>query len=498
MNEIPRTLYGSQEVKRLDQLAIEQDGISAYQLMCRAGQAAFNLLEQNWPKATSFAICTGTGNNAGDGFVLARLLKAKGHQATIYQVSKVEESRLSVEAKQARADWDAVKGETLSFHGQALTQDVIVDALLGTGARTPLPAEFQQAILAMNQSGKPILAIDLPSGLNADTGQFEQVVKATATITFIAMKLGLVFPQAMEVVGELYFDNLGVNASRFTEVKPQAYQLIYQELMQKIPRRSLSSHKGSHGHVCIIGGGQTGYSGAVCLAGEAALRAGAGLVSAVVPTESLPLLSRAPAELMCYGFDHDHDIQPLLAKATTIVLGPGLSETKWGKAFFQAGLKSTLPMVVDADGLNWLAQFPQKRDQWILTPHPGEAGRLLGKTTAFVQQDRIGAAFALQKKYGGVIVLKGAGTLIVDAEGEITINVGGFPGLATGGTGDVLAGLIGGLIAQKLSLSDAAKIAVSVHAMAASEEQLLGERGMLASDLFLHIRSLLNPISGSE
>jgi NAD(P)H-hydrate epimerase len=196
---------------------------------------------------------------------------------------------------------------------------------------------------------------------------------------------------------------------------------------------------------------------------------------------------------MCYGPSDPQAILELVNKATVLVIGPGLSLTPWGKAFFDKTIGLHKNKVIDADGLNWLAQNPQKSSHWILTPHPGEAARLLNQSTCDVQKNRFQAARALKEKYGGVIVLKGAGTIIIDEDDTLTLQEGGFPVLATGGTGDVLAGLIGGLLSQGLSLSLAAKIGVSVHANAAKHQQEKGERGMLASDLFLSLRSLLNP-----
>ncbi|MBI2790963.1 MAG: NAD(P)H-hydrate dehydratase [Gammaproteobacteria bacterium] len=492
MNTSGLPLYQTTEVRQLDKLAIAHQGISGYQLMCRAGQAALNVLLDRWPKAKQIEICCGSGNNGGDGFVLARLAKAQGLRVLLYGVGEVNESKLSLEAKQARSEWLSCGGEIIRFQGQAFRADVIVDALLGTGFKVPLAVEYQQAILSINQSESPVLALDLPSGLQADTGHYEEAVEATVTITFIAMKLGLVSGAAINVVGELILDNLGISVSTFPEVKPKAWSIEYQHIIQSLPARRLASHKGDNGHVCIVGGGQTGYSGAVCLAGEAALRAGAGLVSAVVCPESLPLLARSPAELMCYGLSHPKELKELFERATFIILGPGLSQSKWGEKFFHDAIKTTKPCLIDADGLNWLAKYPQNRNNWILTPHPGEAARLLGTTTQQVQQDRISAAFALEDKYGGVIVLKGAGSIVVTENRDMFVNIGGFPALASGGTGDVLAGLIGGLAAQGLTLGNAACLGVSVHTNAAYLEQTIGARGMLASDLFLHMRTLVN------
>jgi NAD(P)H-hydrate epimerase len=496
VNNLPLAVYSSQEIKTLEKLAIEGAHISAYQLMCRAGQAAFNLVEERWPEVRTLIIFCGSGNNGGDGFVLARLAKAKGLQVTLYQIMEVDEARISEENRQSRKQWQEVGGAFNLYQGEPLQGDLIVDAILGTGCKTPLPLPIQKAIEAINQSQIPVLAIDLPSGLNADTGYFEQVVTASVTITFIGNKLGLVSGPALDKVGELKFDHLGVSTSLYPQVVPSATRLEYQDIIQQLPKRQPSSHKGNYGHVCVIGSGQVGYSGATCLSGEAALRTGAGLVSAVVAPESLPLLSRAPSELMCYGFSSPKELNELMQKVTVVVLGPGLGQSKWSEKFFLATMAADKPLVVDADGLNWLARHRQKRANWILTPHPGEAARLLQLSTVAVQNNRIEAALKLQQRYGGVIVLKGAGTIIVDENQKIYINSGSCAALATGGTGDVLAGMIGALLAQGLSLSLAAKIAVSVHLNAAQMEQTLGERGMIASDLFLHIRSLLNPLEG--
>lgn len=498
MNVSALPLYQTNEVRELDKLAIKHQGITSYQLMCRAAQAALNVLLEHWPNAKHIEVCCGLGNNGGDGFVLARLAKAQGIQVKLYSVGEVNENRLSAEAKQARSDWLNSGGEIIHFQGQALKADVIVDALLGTGFKVPLRPEYQQAILAMNESNSPVLALDLPSGIQADNGHHEQAVKATVTVTFIAMKLGLVCGIAIDNVGELILDNLGISVSTFPEVKPTAWSIEYQQIIQSLPARHLSAHKGNNGHVCIIGGGQSGYSGAVCLAGEASLRAGAGLVSVVVAPECLPLLARSPAELMCYGLSHPKELKALFERATFVILGPGLSQSKWGEKFFHESLKTSTPCLVDADGLNWLAKYPQKRNNWILTPHPGEAARLLKTTTSQIQQDRVSAALALQDKFGGVIVLKGAGTIVVTESRQLFINIGGFPALATGGTGDVLSGLIGGLVAQGLTLGNAACLGVSVQTNAANLEQTIGARGMLASDLFLHIRTLVNADENSH
>jgi len=492
--DLPLALYNIDQVKALEKVAYEKYNLSPYQLMCRAGQAAFGLLQANWKDVNSIAVCCGLGNNGGDGLVLARLAKAKGLTVNVYQVGDLQTERLSSEAKQARQDWLQQGGEIIPFSPYDFQGELIIDAILGTGVRSPLPQIFTKTIQALNQTSLPILSIDVPSGLNADTGEpLEAAINAKATITFIGLKIGLLTGKAPDFIGELFFDNLGIPSERVLGVTPKGHRLDYNEVIQALPKRHLSSHKGDFGHVCVIGGGQTGFSGAVCLAGEAALRTGAGLVSAVIAPESMPLMARSPMELMCHGLSRPKDLKFLLEKANVIVLGPGLGQTTWSKIFFRAALAIEKPCVVDADGLNWLAKLPHKRENWVLTPHPKEAARLLGKTTEEIQRDRIKAAQSIAQKYGGVTVLKGAGTIICDESDQINVSAGGYPILGSGGTGDVLSGIIGGLLAQGLSLRDAAKLGVNIHLEAAKLEQTLGDRGMIASDLFLHIRTLLNP-----
>lgn len=273
---------------------------------------------------------------------------------------------------------------------------------------------------------------------------------------------------------------------------PQLLPIDYSVVKNKLPPRSLSANKSDHGHVLIIGAGKTQFGGAVCLAGEAALRAGAGLVSVIVAPESMIRSAHATAELMittCTTFD---EVNNLFERARVILLGPGLSQNAWGEKAFHYAMKHSLPMVIDADGLNWLSQYPQKVEHAILTPHPGEAARLLKTTVEAIQQDRVQSIKKLQATFGGVIVLKGAGTLVMGPTQRIEIMPGAFPALATAGTGDVLAGVISALLAQGLSSFDAATLAVCTHALAGEEQGKKGIRGMIASDLFLSIRRLLN------
>lgn len=261
---------------------------------------------------------------------------------------------------------------------------------------------------------------------------------------------------------------------------------------QMLSPRPRDAHKGLFGHVLIIGG-DYGMAGAVRLAGEAALRVGAGLVSVATRPEHVSIIVTNRPEIMGHAVQHESQLKPLLDKATVIVLGPGLGQSSWSQQLLQTVLQAAQPKVIDADGLNLLAQLPQQSDQWILTPHPGEAARLLNCSMNEIQNDRIHAAKRLQQKYGGTIVLKGAGSLVCSAE-SLSICHAGNPGMATGGMGDVLSGVLGGLLAQRFKILDAVQLGVCIHAYAGDlAAQSSGERGMLASDLMPYLHKLMNP-----
>jgi NAD(P)H-hydrate epimerase len=256
-------------------------------------------------------------------------------------------------------------------------------------------------------------------------------------------------------------------------------------------------HKGLSGHVLIVGG-ESGYSGAPCMAGVAALRVGAGMVSVATRPEHANVLNSYHPEIMCHGVTKPDELDPLIKKARVIILGPGLGQTDWSKKMFEQVCKASLPLVIDADGLNLLADTKQFNKNWVLTPHPGEAARLLQTTPQAIQQDRLAALKEINQRYGGVSVLKGAGTLVMSAEDLPVICEKGNPGMATAGMGDVLSGVIGGWIAQGVPLADAAKLGVCMHAMAGDLAAKEGERGMMATDLMPYLRRLSNNMSADK
>jgi len=268
---------------------------------------------------------------------------------------------------------------------------------------------------------------------------------------------------------------------------------IAKQIHEFLPLRQRDAHKGHFGHVLVIGG-DVGMPGAPRMAAESALRTGAGLVTVATRPEHVQTVVACHPELMCHGVKKAQELEPLLQRATVVVVGPGLGQSEWSKELFACAMQSNLPMVIDADGLVWLSKFELSRENWVLTPHPGEAAKLLQSTSHDIQENRMGALGMLQQQYGGVVVLKGAGTLILGASHRPHICPNGNPGMATGGMGDILSGLIAGFIAQKIPLENAAYMGVSLHAQAGDKiAKLNGERGMLATDLLPYIRELVNP-----
>jgi NAD(P)H-hydrate epimerase len=483
MQKLPVTLYRTAQVRELDRIAIQDMGIPGFELMSRAGAAVFQCIRRQWPDAQSIAVFCGSGNNAGDGYIIAGLALAAGLRVSVYSLA--DPLNLNGDALTAYRNYSDAKGVTLPFPaGEPIEADVIVDALLGTGLDRPVTGLYADAIALINQLPAHVVAVDGPSGLNADTGNVMGcAVKAECTVTFIALKQGLFTGLAADYCGEIFYAALAVPDAVFQAVTPSAVRVVKASL----PRRNRCSHKGDYGHVLIVGG-DSGYSGAARLAGEAALRVGAGLVSVATRPEHAALMNLSRPELMCHGVETAGQLTVLLEKADVVVIGPGLGQSDWAKALFLATISAQKPLVVDADGLNLLALSPVTNPGWILTPHPGEAARLLQCSIAKIQQDRFAAAAAIQASYGGIAVLKGAGTLIASND-DIAVSTTGNPGMASGGMGDVLSGVIAGLLAQGLPLKNAAQQGVYSHGWAADlAAEKDGERGLLASDLMPYLR----------
>jgi hydroxyethylthiazole kinase-like uncharacterized protein yjeF len=482
-------LYTAAQVRELDRLAIEEAGIPGYTLMTRAGEACWQVLRGNWPGARRVSVVCGTGNNGGDGYVVARLALAAGLQVQLLQLG--DAAHIHGDAERARQDFLAAGGRVTAFGEAALdAPDVIVDAMLGTGLERPLAGGWLDAALAINAGGCPVLAVDLPTGLLADSGHVPgEAVRAKVTVTFIGRKRGLFTGMGPDYTGEVCFDDLGVPADVCARVPAGA--ALHAGAAPGGPRPR-TAHKGDFGHVLVIGGGP-GMAGAVRLAGEAALRTGAGLVSLATHPAHAAFVAAACPELISHPVADARQLRSLLVRAGVVVIGPGLGKSGWAKSLLACVLEMPQPLVVDADALNLLAADASRRDNWVLTPHPGEAGRLLQQTTAAVQADRFAAARAIQEQYAGCVVLKGAGSIISSDAGPMAVCAAGNPGMATAGMGDVLSGVIGGLLAQGMPPPDAALAGVCLHACAGDRAAQVGERGLLARDVIAELRPLLNP-----
>lgn len=490
MNALPTAVYTAEQVRAMDRHAIGRLGIPGYTLMTRAGEAALDLLADSWPLARRVLVLCGAGNNGGDGYVLARLARAAGLEVSV--AAAPAPARLAGDAARACADFESAGGHLAPFDDAVLDAcDVIVDALFGSGLDRPVTGTHAGWITAMNASGKPVLAIDLPSGLHADTGAVLGVaVQAARTLTFVGLKAGLYLGSGPDHAGEVAFSALGVPASAASG-EPVLRRIGAGQVAAALPERRRAAHKGDYGRVLIIGGGPA-MPGAVRLAAEAALRVGAGLVEAATWPGHVSAIVGGRAEIICHGIESPAELRPLAAAADVVAVGPGLGQGDWSRGVLEAALACGKPLIVDADALNLLAKSPWRNAHWVLTPHPGEAARLLGSTPAEVQADRRAAVRAVGERYGGVAVLKGAATL-VQGHGSPWVCDRGNPGMATAGMGDVLTGVIAGVAAQAGDLEAAAVAGVRIHAEAGDRAARAGQRGLLASDVIEQLRACVNP-----
>jgi ADP-dependent NAD(P)H-hydrate dehydratase / NAD(P)H-hydrate epimerase len=484
-------LYSTHAARALDARATQALGGDPYVLMQRAGLAAWQHLLLHWPAAQRIVVVCGPGSNGGDGYVLARHAHRAGRHVEIVHLP-VHVPANPV-AQRACTEYVAGGGKVTLFEDALPKADIVVDALFGIGLSRAPETDVQALIDAINAQSSPVFALDVPSGVDADKGVAPGVaVLATRTLQFIARHAGLHTGDALEYIGVLALEELDVPDGAFDGVTMTASLLEQDALARWLLPRRRNTHKGESGHVLCIGGDEGG-GGAIALCAEAALRAGAGLVSvATRPAHVAALLARRP-EAMVRAIESTDDLAPLLARARMIAVGPGLGQGEWGRALFLQAVRSGKPLVLDADALNLLAISPPPLGDAILTPHPGEAARLLGCATADVQRDRFAAARAIAQRYNSVVVLKGAGTVIT-APGETPRLIdAGNPGMAVGGMGDVLTGVIAALRAQGLSAFDAASAGALLHAVAGDAAAWDGQRGLLPSDLFAHLRRLANP-----
>jgi NAD(P)H-hydrate epimerase len=484
------SLYTVAQVRAFDREAIDAHGIPGYELMQRAGAAAFGHLRARWPHARRIAIVCGGGNNGGDGYVLARLARAATFEV---HVIALESPRAGGDAARACTDWTGAGGGVLDAGAELPLADVYVDAIFGTGLARPPSGMAARWIDLLNAAGRPVLALDVPSGLDADTGHVPGVaVRATETVSFVARKRGLYTGAAGDHAGAITLADLGIPAAVFAHSRADAELAAIEIVRAWLPPRSGNVHKGTFGHVLAIGG-DTGMAGAIRLCGEAALRVGAGLVSVATRVEHVAAINAARPELMARGVGGPQELEALLEHASVVALGPGLGKQAWGHALWYSAIAAGKAMVLDADALNLLSRDAVTLpSQCVLTPHPGEAARLLRSETQAVTEDRFAAVRAIAQRFNAVAVLKGVGTLVAAPDGQVAVCPWGNPGMASGGMGDVLTGVIAGLQAQGLDAWQAAYAGVALHALAGDAAARAGQAGTLAADLFEPLRSLRN------
>ena len=496
MDPVATSVYEVAALRAAEERALARLGLAPGALMERAGAAALAVLREGWPPARRVLVLAGPGNNGGDGLVLARLARTAGLSVTVCA------PHLTAAAPSAEVPAGA-EDRALPLTRERLdAADVVVDALFGIGLNRPPAAPFDAVIRAVNAAGRPVLSIDVPSGLDADTGDVRSIaVSASVTVAMLAASAGLYLGAGPDYAGRIEVATLGADATDFAGASPVLTRLGRHDVERALPRRPRRSHKGRNGHVVVIAGGP-GMSGAARLAGLAALRAGAGLVTLVVHPQSVGAASLEP-ELIVHGSEHP-DLAGLMASADVIAVGPGLGQSPWAEAQFAQALAAARPLVIDADALNLLAArtAPGDLPPAVLTPHPGEAARLLHTTTVAIEADRRGSVERIADRYGAVAVLKGAASLVA-ARGTVTaVCPAGNPGMAVAGLGDVLTGVIAAIAAQQpdratggvAMLLRAARAGVLVHALAGDRAAQGGERGLIATDVIGALRGAVNPI----
>ncbi len=492
---LPQTVYSADQVRKFEVIAAKEAGVDMYQLMERAGKAVFDAVVDHYPDYEHWLIFAGAGNNGGDAYVVARLAKAAGFNVQVINLSSNKPQ--TEDARKAQELWSLAGGEQLSLGDVRVKHHMlVVDGLLGSGVSRPIDGSYKRTVEWINQVNMPVVSIDLPTGIQADTGTVCGIaVKAQLTVTFVGKKSGLVTGAGRGYAGQLIFEDLGIGSFFQAVATPSAYLTSYQQL-SSLPKRPDDIYKGQCGKLLCIGSNQ-GMSGAIRLSGEAALRSGAGLVKVLCHEKSVNAVINGRPELMVTS---DASIlAELVVWADAIVIGPGLGRDDWARNLLSSLLslnkEHDKPMVVDADALTLLssmssASFNLKNS--IITPHTGEAARLLGISPVDVDNNRYKCAIKLAKEFGTLVVLKGAGTVIQHSS-KAWVCEDGNPGMATAGMGDLLCGIVGALVVNGLPLEQAVKYAVCIHSHAAdivAAEK--GPKGLLASDLFEPLRRLVN------
>lgn len=516
-------LVKSFEMREMDRLTIQDLGIPGVVLMENAARGATRIFMDHFEpsKDAHVVILCGGGNNGGDGYVMARYLTEAGAAVTVIVLSELKKisgdarinldviQRMNIEVLEIPDAKKWVKGRRM-----VRACDAIIDGILGTGLNSPVKGFYRKVIEEVNSLDKPVMSVDIPSGLNADTGQIMGVaMKADLTVTFGFPKIGqLVFPGA-EVVGRLARVDIGIPESIGRQIPESAMMSEPDDFHLLLSAEGQDIHKGSRGHLLVLAG-STGKTGAATLTALGALRAGAGLVTLGVPKTLNSILEGKLTEAMTVPLPEttegslslraEKEINILMEGKTALALGPGLSTHPETTALVRNVVKKCrVPMVIDADGLNALSEdlrvLADCKGGAILTPHPGEMGRLTGLKISGIQDDRVGTAHRFVEKYGCHLILKGARTLIVEPGGTIYVNPTGNPALSSGGSGDVLTGLLGGFLARRWPMKEAGITAAYLHGLAADYlAEDMGQTGVLAGELLDVFPELMRSLSLGE
>ncbi len=486
-------LYNRQQVYQLDQLAMSEDGQSSEQLMGKAASAVWRSIQSRWPSIKHVVIFAGCGNNGGDAFAVASLAKKSGVKVELITMGDL--SMQSAESRLFRESWEQDEGVTQQWSGNCPDCDLIIDGLLGIGLSRGLDDTWSSLIKNITSKKAVRVSIDIPSGLNADTGMAMPIaIEADLTVTFIGRKIGLYLADAPDYCGEIVFDDLGLSTASAAQ-QPVNYQLLEQQDIKLPEPRKNNSYKNQFGHVVVIGGGPT-MSGATRLAGLAALRCGAGLVSLCVHPDNVTVAASDHAELMVSDWNALDD---MLELASVIAVGPGLGNSPQAKEILQKLSTIDKPMVVDADALQPWFLNALSSQYCVITPHPGEASSLLESSTQQIQQDRVAAMLKLNEHWPVVGVLKGAGSLVRQQHGMLKLCSHGHSGMATAGMGDVLSGFIAAYLAQGLSPENAAQTGVLAHALAAEHyAKEHDSASLIASDVIDRVSLVVREIRQSK
>jgi ADP-dependent NAD(P)H-hydrate dehydratase / NAD(P)H-hydrate epimerase len=501
------------EMYEIDRDTVEQIGISADSLMENAGQALFHVLRERIPHSALVAVLAGTGNNGGDGFVVARMLKSYGYDVDLWLIPPKEKikgaAKTALEVyERSGYDWKPYAGNEQAFAAHILQYDAIIDALLGIGIKGEVRPPYKEIIELVNRSRAIVYAIDIPSGTPADGGEAETAVRADVTITIQCPKLGAyTFPTA-DYYGELLLVDIGIPPIAVKRNAASRFVWKEDDVIRTLPKRKRSSHKGTHGKLLVVGGSRA-MTGAITLTAKAALRSGAGLLTMAVPDDIYSVVANRVPEAMYYpcpardgAFSGAVDVSALDIDA--IAIGPGLGRTDGIRDLVSTIVQQEVPIVIDADALffwnEYAALVRERKAATVVTPHPGEMARMLDLSINEVESDRFGVSKRLATEYGIYVVLKGPFTIVTTPDGSQYVNTTGNPALAKGGSGDVLTGIVSAFLLQHHSAQEAISNAVWVHGKAAD---MLVERGhsqwdVLAGDLIEVIPAVLSYVQEKQ